>query len=104
MGDPRTTSKEAGVRVAWQGGEDRVPFSQLRHFMGWVFWYSPNWSQEPSKALMLQISKEIDDSDLWGRTPTVLGTFRRNGQTIKAKKTSEYPKLWSLLVELALRA
>ena len=98
LGDPDEKSREPGVRVALQGGGDHVQFSQLRHFAGWVFWYRPNWPESFGKALMLQISKEIDDSDLWGRTPTILGVPKRNGYSAKAKKTTTYPQLcfsWS---------
>ena len=70
--------------------------------MGWAFWLAQG--ADPNDALMLRIAKEIDDSELWGRTPTILGTLRRGGYNVVAKKTKDHPRLWSNLLELALRA
>ena len=99
---PNPKTKEPGVRVAWQGGEDHVPFDQIRPFFGWIFWLSPG---DVKGAIMFRISKEIEDSyELWGRRPTVLGTLRRGGYNIQAKATKDYPTLWGNILELAVRS
>lgn len=80
LGDPNSSSHEAGVRVAWQGGEKHVPYAQVRTFGGSF------WAAEPEKSAMVQISRIIDNGDgLWGRKPTYLGVFRRQDYNVPAK-------------------
>ena len=100
--DPSGKSKKPGVRVAWQGGEDHVPYDQVRPFSGWTFWLS---TKNVSDATMFRISRKIEDAyELWGRYPTILGTLRRQGHNVKAKRTAEYPRLRSDILELSIRS